>query len=75
MSEFRKLASPCLLFVDELDAMVPKPESDPETAWQRERELRVFAQFLDSMNGALYIHPSTPFEMASEMYAYARFAV
>ncbi|KAF4596652.1 hypothetical protein EYR38_008039 [Pleurotus pulmonarius] len=39
------------VIVDELDAMAPKPESDPETTEQRERERRVLAQFLVCMDG------------------------
>ncbi|KAF4571187.1 hypothetical protein EYR36_008516 [Pleurotus pulmonarius] len=39
------------VIVDELDAMAPKPESDPETTEQRERKRRVLTQFLVCMDG------------------------
>ncbi|KAJ8692477.1 Ribosome biogenesis ATPase rix7 [Pleurotus ostreatus] len=47
--EEAKLTAPCLLFVDELEAITPKPESrsDTESAWQREREQRMLALFLN----------------------------
>ena len=42
--------APCLLFIDEIDAITPKRESA-----QREMERRIVAQFLTCMDGAFYI--------------------
>lgn len=39
--------APCLLFIDEIDAITPKRESA-----QREMERRIVAQFLTCMDGA-----------------------
>ena len=39
-------AAPCLLFIDEIDAITPKRESA-----QREMERRIVAQFLTCMDG------------------------
>ncbi|KAJ2918178.1 hypothetical protein MD484_g2255, partial [Candolleomyces efflorescens] len=44
--EEAKKASPCLLFIDEIDAITPKRESA-----QREMERRIVAQFLTCMDG------------------------
>jgi ribosome biogenesis ATPase len=41
--------APCLLFIDEIDAITPKRESA-----QREMERRIVAQFLTCMDGALF---------------------
>jgi len=41
-------AAPCLLFIDEIDAITPKRESA-----QREMERRIVAQFLTCMDGEL----------------------
>lgn len=41
-----KKAAPCLLFIDEIDAITPKRESA-----QREMERRIVAQFLTCMDG------------------------
>lgn len=38
--------APCLLFIDEIDAITPKRESA-----QREMERRIVAQFLTCMDG------------------------
>jgi SpoVK/Ycf46/Vps4 family AAA+-type ATPase len=46
-----KRAAPCLLFIDEVDAITPKRESA-----QREMERRIVAQFLTCMDG----NTSTP---------------
>ncbi|KAF9496678.1 AAA-domain-containing protein [Pleurotus eryngii] len=53
--EEAKLMAPCLLFVDELDVITPKPESDsdPESAWQRERKRQVLALFVNCMDEAI----------------------
>ena len=40
--------APCLLFIDEIDAITPKRESA-----QREMERRIVAQFLTCMDGEL----------------------
>ena len=42
---FQRIA-PCLLFIDEIDAITPKRESA-----QREMERRIVAQFLTCMDG------------------------
>lgn len=52
--EEAKKASPCLLFIDEIDAITPKRESA-----QREMERRIVAQFLTCMDGEK--HPSLIF--------------
>lgn len=41
--------APCLLFIDEIDAITPKRESA-----QREMERRIVAQFLTCMDGELF---------------------
>ena len=41
-----KRVAPCLLFIDEIDAITPKRESA-----QREMERRIVAQFLTCMDG------------------------
>ncbi|KAI6039914.1 P-loop containing nucleoside triphosphate hydrolase protein [Pisolithus marmoratus] len=46
--EEAKRAAPCLLFIDEIDAITPKRESA-----QREMERRIVAQFLTCMDGEL----------------------
>ena len=46
-------AAPCLLFIDEIDAITPKRESA-----QREMERRIVAQFLTCMDGR---PPTKPF--------------
>jgi ribosome biogenesis ATPase len=43
--------APCLLFIDEIDAITPKRESA-----QREMERRIVAQFLTCMDGELCSH-------------------
>jgi ribosome biogenesis ATPase len=48
--EEAKKASPCLLFIDEIDAITPKRESA-----QREMERRIVAQFLTCMDGICYL--------------------
>lgn len=45
--EEAKRIAPCLLFIDEIDAITPKRESA-----QREMERRIVAQFLTCMDGA-----------------------
>lgn len=45
--------APCLLFIDEIDAITPKRESA-----QREMERRIVAQFLTCMDGELAYHVS-----------------
>ena len=42
-------AAPCLLFIDEIDAITPKRESA-----QREMERRIVAQFLTCMDGKVF---------------------
>lgn len=42
-------AAPCLLFIDEIDAITPKRESA-----QREMERRIVAQFLTCMDGKIF---------------------
>ena len=44
--EEAKRVAPCLLFIDEIDAITPKRESA-----QREMERRIVAQFLTCMDG------------------------
>ena len=46
-----KRVAPCLLFIDEIDAITPKRESA-----QREMERRIVAQFLTCMDGAFVPH-------------------
>jgi len=41
--------APCLLFIDEIDAITPKRESA-----QREMERRIVAQFLTCMDGQFF---------------------
>ena len=43
---FPQRVAPCLLFIDEIDAITPKRESA-----QREMERRIVAQFLTCMDG------------------------
>jgi len=45
--------APCLLFIDEIDAITPKRESA-----QREMERRIVAQFLTCMDGPLHSYMS-----------------
>lgn len=47
MQHIQRLA-PCILFIDEIDAITPKRESA-----QREMERRIVAQFLTCMDGEL----------------------
>lgn len=47
--------APCLLFIDEIDAITPKRENA-----QREMERRIVAQLLTCMDGA-YIHLTIPY--------------
>lgn len=46
---FYQRVAPCLLFIDEIDAITPKRESA-----QREMERRIVAQFLTCMDGTIY---------------------
>jgi SpoVK/Ycf46/Vps4 family AAA+-type ATPase len=45
---FFQRVAPCLLFIDEIDAITPKRENA-----QREMERRIVAQFLTCMDGKL----------------------
>ena len=49
--EEAKRVAPCLLFIDEIDAITPKRESA-----QREMERRIVAQFLTCMDGESHLH-------------------
>ena len=55
-----KKAAPCLLFIDEIDAITPKRESA-----QREMERRIVAQFLTCMDG------ESPAQHVSRMYSWS----
>lgn len=48
LSVYSQKVAPCLLFVDEIDAITPKRENA-----QREMERRIVAQFLTCMDGKL----------------------
>lgn len=50
---FLQRVAPCLLFIDEIDAITPKRESA-----QREMERRIVAQFLTCMDGPLHSYMS-----------------
>ena len=50
--------APCLLFIDEIDAITPKRESA-----QREMERRIVAQFLTCMDGSSVLNVFYPFVM------------
>jgi len=57
-------AAPCLLFIDEIDAITPKRESA-----QREMERRIVAQFLTCMDGGSSRQfPTTPFNCVEYRY-------
>lgn len=47
-----KRIAPCILFIDEIDAITPKRESA-----QREMERRIVAQFLTCMDGPYFQLP------------------
>ena len=53
--EEAKRVAPCLLFIDEIDAITPKRESA-----QREMERRIVAQFLTCMDGESSIWACSP---------------
>ena len=53
LNVFPQKVAPCLLFIDEIDAITPKRESA-----QREMERRIVAQFLTCMDGKLSCHIS-----------------
>ena len=55
-----KKAAPCLLFIDEIDAITPKRESA-----QREMERRIVAQFLTCMDG------ESPAQCMSSVYSWS----
>lgn len=46
-NSYAQRLAPCILFIDEIDAITPKRESA-----QREMERRIVAQFLTCMDGA-----------------------